>query len=71
MYCPKKAPPYVEVRKFCASLIFILIYAKGKIKYFIKKLLVVFLLLKQKSKRKYNQKYNQPFVNCNKTKMMY
>jgi len=27
--------------------------------------------LKQKSKRKYNQKYNQPFVNCNKTKMMY
>jgi len=43
----------------------------GKIKYFIKKLLVVFLLLKQKSKRKYNQKYNQPFVNCNKTKMMY
>ena len=25
----------------------------------------------KKSKRKYNQKCNQPFVNCNKTKMMY
>jgi len=30
MHCPKKAPPYVEVRKFCASLIFILIYSPVK-----------------------------------------